>query len=882
MAKKPQRPAAKSTAKPQAKPNLSGHSSKESKASTASEPRLPSKWMPLLTHAGIILVMTLLLSMYFSPALEGKSLQMGDIQQFAGMTDEVRSYREQTGNEAYWTNSMFSGMPTYHIGLNYPSNLINKVRRAYFDLLPSPIPFILLLFLGCYLLLNVLELKPWLSALGAMAFAFSSYFFVILEAGHTSKSSALGFMAPVIAGVLLTYRGRYVLGGALTALALAFELASNHFQITYYLGITLILLGLAYLVDAIIKRTLPQFFTASAILLLAAALGIGPNLGLLWTTSEYAQETIRGKSELAAPEGESAASGSGLDKEYALQWSYGRGETLTLLIANFNGGATAPIDQNSAAFDELRKTYGQQLNQIYPALRTYWGDQPFTSGPVYAGAIICFLFLLGAFLVDGPIKWWLVAATLLSILLSWGRHLEWFTDIFFYNVPYYNKFRAVAMTLVIAEFTLPVLGVLGLHRIFNRETFGLDNKRIMNALKISAGIMGGLALLFVVAGSSILDFTGAGDVYLEQNPDLLDLLKDHRKTMLQGDALRSALLIAASALAIWLYLRNNIKETALVAIIGVLTLGDLWTVNQRYLSKENFSRKKVYDAPTPSQVDQFILQDKDPHFRVLNFNGGNISNTFNNAAGTHFHKQVGGYHAAKLRRYQDLIDRHLIPEMTGFIEALRQKANDSSIQAALQNLPVTSMLNAKYYIISPESRPIENPYAMGNAWMVGDIKMVEGANDAIKALGEVDVRTTAVIENSFASQLEGLNPVQDSMSSIQLLSYSPNELSYESNSTVESLALFSEIYYNAEKGWKAYIDNTETPHLRANYVLRGLRIPAGKHKITFRMEPKSYLLGEKIALASSILLLLAFAAGIFVEYRKKRPAANPLSTGESA
>ena len=806
-----------------------------------SAPSIPPKFQMPLTHLGIILGFLVLCLAYFQPVLNGRVIQMADIQRFAGTTQEVRDYREATGEEALWTGRIFGGMPTYHNGLQYPSNLLNNIRKIYFKLVPNPVSFVLLLFMGFYLLLNVMEVKPGIAAIGAMAFAFSTFFFISLKAGHSSKIAATAFMAPVLAGVIMGYRGKLLWGALIAALATSFQIASNHFQITYYLLFILLIVGIAYFVDAIQRKTIPQFLKATGILALAGLLGAAPNYGMLTTTMEYADETIRGKSELSPEAGETVS--SGLDKDYALMWSYGQAETFTLLIPNFHGGPTvSEIDRNSEAARAF------QSNRVI----TYWGDQPFTDGPVYVGAIICFLFVLGIMLVKGPLKWALLIATLLGILLAMGKNLEWFTDIFFYNVPMYNKFRAVTMALTIADLTMPLLGILGLHQVALRVQNGEDLSGLRKQILIAGGITGGLSLIFWLIGPSLYGFSGARDANLQAQA--IDILRDLRIDMFKSDALRSFFLVALSTGALWLYVRDTLKLTPTLVILGILVLGDLWLVNKRYLNNDEFGRQELYTKPAPQPADQVILQDKDPHFRVLNLSSGD---PFQDPNTSFFHNSIGGYHPAKLRRYNDVISKYLQPGIQRIAAALQESPTDSGFQAALSKEPALNMLNTRYIILNEAQAPARNQQALGNAWFVGGVRQVENPDEEIAALANFDPKTTAIADKRYADQLEGYVP-NVVAGQIELTEYSPNQLTYKTNSSNEKIAVFSEIYYNEGKGWQAYVDDEPVPHFRANYLLRAMRVPAGEHSITFKMEPQTYYTGETLALISSIILLALF------------------------
>lgn len=826
----------------------------------------PPAWRkPLLEHGGIIIGFLIILAIYFKPVWEGQVINQSDILGYKGMAKELIDYREaNNGKEALWTNSMFGGMPAYQISVRYYNNVIRYLDKAFTFGLPRPVNYIFLMFLGFYFMLVLLDVNPYLSGLGAMAFALSSYFFVIMEAGHTSKANAIAYMAPIVAGILLTYRGKYLVGAAITALFLALEINANHYQMTYYLGLVVLILGIVYLVDAIQQKTLPNFAKATGILFLALFLAIGPNIGRMWTTYEYGSVTMRGPSELTTDD----IGNDGLDREYALRYSYGITETLTLLVPNLYGGASqTSLDRESEVYKELRKNFGQQGTNIARGFPTYWGDQPPTSGPVYVGAIVCFLFILGLLWVPGKLKWWVVAATALTVMLSWGRHFGGLTDLFFYYFPYYNKFRAVSQLLVIAEFTMPFLGVLALSKLINGDT-GLDNAQIKKHIYIAAGITGGLALLLGVLGPSLFAFEGRADESFAGQPQiLLDLIRQQRVSMLQADAFRSAGFIAAAAALVWLFVQGTVKKGWLYAGLGVLLLLDMLPVDRRYVNDENFVTPRQQERFfQPSQADQAILQDKDPNYRVLNL----TSNTFNDSRTSYYHKSIGGYHAAKLRRYSDIITRNIqyeMQEIIAFFQRENQVITDSTLQLMLARQDVLNMLNMKYVIVNPEGQPLPNQNRLGNAWFVSNIKWVENPDEEIEALNSFDPSQTAIVDKRYEGQLAGFQAGQDSAASISLTSYQPNELAYKSSSSVEQLAVFSEIYYNNKKGWNAYLDGKLVPHARANYVLRTMLIPAGEHEIVFKFEPESYRNGETISLIASILLMLFVGGAFFLNWR---------------
>lgn len=874
------------------KPNKKQTSAKKQSASPSSSPREPKaggspKWLqPLLIHGGIILGFLVILFLYFSPVLKGEILYQNDIFQYKGMSKEVTDFYADTGEEALWTGTLFSGMPAFQMGTRHPNNLVVYLHKAL-NLVPRPVSFIFLLFLGFYFLLNVLKLDRWLSAIGAIAFSLSSSFFIIVEAGHTSKVMAIAYMAPTLAGVILAYRGKWLTGGAVTALFLSLQLFVNHFQITYYLAFMIGFLIIAYGVVAVREQKIPDFIKASLVLLVAALLAVGPNTGRLWTTAEYAAETMRGPSELTPPAGETQS--SGLDKEYAYRWSYGISETFTLLIPNFLGGASnSDVGENSETFELLSGlTQKSQAKQIVAGWPTYWGDQPGTSGPVYVGAIVCFLFVLSLFMLKGPLKWGLLAVTLLTIMLSWGRNFAGFSDLFFDYFPIYSKFRAVSMLLTVAQITLPLLGMLGLWKILTDDKSKLEANR--KHLLMAAGITGGLALVIALLGPFFMDFaTLDGSPYnsdvqsltrrgIPENmvPQFLDALYADRASMLRMDGLRSALFILIAGGLIWLYLKDSIKKNLLYIGLGVAILLDMMPIDRRFLDSENFIRERAYaQRMAPSPASQQILQDKDPHYRVLNLS----TNTFNDAMTSYHHKHIGGYHAAKLSRYQDLISRQIQPNIQQLAAGLQRLQNtaptDSLIRSIFAPLNAINMLNTRYIILQADNPPLRNPSNLGTSWFIQNIVMAENADDEIAKLSTINVATTAVVDKRFQDQVSGFQAANDPAASIRFVSYSPKHMVYETNSTQAQIAIFSEIYYNDKKGWKAYVDNESVPHFRANYVLRGLQLPAGKHTVEFKFEPRSYLMGETLSLIFSLLLFIAVAGTFYWNWRTEQNEIN--------
>ncbi len=814
----------------------------------------------LLPYLAAILIFLVITMIYFSPLLEGKKILQSDIVNFQGMSKEIVDFRANTGQEPLWTNSMFGGMPAYQISVNYTANLIGYLDKLLTLGLPHPANLVFLYFLGFFILLLVMGVDPWLAIAGATAFAFSSYFFIIIDAGHNSKAHAIGYMAPVMAGIILTMNRKYLWGGLMTAIFLSLEVKANHPQITYYLSMTALLFGLFQFIQSARTKELAPFFKSVGILLVALVFAVLTNITSLWATWEYGNYTIRGKSELTTNKGNRT---SGLDKDYATQWSYGIGETMTLLIPDFYGGSSsARISGNSKiaaamkANDVPDASISQFISQPMPFL--YWGDQPFTSGPVYVGAIIMFLFLLGLIIVKGPVKWWLLAATLLSIILAWGHNLMPVTDFFLSYLPGYNKFRAVSMILVIAEFTIPLLGILALKEICDRKQ---DQKHLFRGLQVAFIITGGITLFFALVPGLFLNFSGSGDRYMQQQYQLPDWLMqgilDERQRLLRLDAIRSFVFILLAGGLTWALLFNKIKKEYAYIALTILILADMFAVNKRYLTNDSFTSKSRVENPfEPSQADTQILRDKDPDFRVLNL----TSNTFNDAGTSYYHKSLGGYHGAKLRRYQELIDHGIQKDIQTFAKSM---STDST--------PVLNMLNTRYFIIpNNDKQPVAypNPGAMGNAWFVSSVQMVDNADAEIKAMGNFKPGSLAIVDKSFAENLKSFVPGKDSSAFIALDKYAANELVYHYKTRNNGLAVFSEIYY--PKGWNAYIDDQVAPHFRADYVLRAMVLPAGEHKVRFKFEPKVFFVGEKISLISSVILIVLVLVMATLEILKAR------------
>ena len=790
-------------------------------------------------HILVLLLFVAISFIYFSPVLEGKMLDQHDIKTYKGMSKEIKDFRDNTGNEALWTNSMFSGMPAYQISVKYKKNLIQYVDKVLTLNLPRPVNLLFLYLVGFYILLLTLKIDYRIAFIGAIAFAFSSYFFIIIQAGHMSKAHAIAYFPMVVASVLYTYRGRVLLGGALTALTVALEIYTNHFQITYYLVLVLLIIALFQLYKDIKKNNLPDFFKRSTILILAAILAAGTSFTRLKTTSDYGKESTRGKSELTSNIDNKT---KGLDKDYATQWSYGIAESMTFLIPNFYGGSSSSsvlsLD-DSKTIDFLKKFKNKKLANSLAQYKSssYWGDQPIVSGPTYAGAIVVFLFILGLLFIKSELRIWLLLATIMSLMLAWGKNFMPLTDFFLDYFPAYNKFRAVSMILIIAEFTIPLLGFIALDKFLSSS---VDVKEKRNPLKLAFYITAGITLIFALFPSVFLDFLSEKDLNPIASgivtPDgFLDALALDRSSLLSSDAWRSFIFIGLTFGVLMLYLKRTIKAQYVILLIGVLVVCDMWNIDKRYLNEDNFVRKSKIKIPyKPTQADNFILSDKDPNFRVFNTS----VSTFNDASTSYFHKSIGGYHGAKLKRYQELIEFHI----------------------SKGNMDVLNMLNTKYFI-SRDGKPQLNSSALGNAWFVNNINLVKNADDEIAALKEFDPINTAVIDTRFSNYI--IDSLNNFSSIIKLDTYKPNYLKYSSESLNDGIAIFSEIYY--KNGWNAYIDGVKTDYFRANYVLRALKIPSGKHTIEFKFEPSVYSTGENISLASSLILFILL---FFVSYKE--------------
>ena len=831
---------------------------------------------PILPIVAALVIFIVLTFGYFTPLMKGKVIEQSDMMQNKGMSKEIVDFREKYNSEPLWTNSMFGGMPAYQIAIRYPSNLVTPIRNAFMLGFPTPANMVFSYLIGFFILLLVLKVDPWLSIVGAIGFGFSAFFFLIIDAGHNTQALAIAYMAPVFSGVILVCRGKYLLGAAVLGLFSALELLCNHPQVAYYLILFLMIYVIFEWIARIRAKEYNHIFKSLGIFIVVGAFAIGCNITNLWNTYEYAKSTIRGPSELTSDKSNQT---SGLDKDYATQWSMGTTETMTLMIPGFKGSSSSiRIGETKSALKDV----DPNMRENVASGTQYWGDQPFTSSP-YSGAIIVFLFVLSLFIVPGRIKWALLSITIFSILLSWGKNFMWLTDLFLDYFPGYNKFRAVSMILVMAEVAFPILAVLAMDKIIKskdlfKQKINLKfiNKEIsvQTAFFISFGLTGGLSLLFYLM-PSLTTFFGAGEYNkifdsvsksngAELAQQYVDNIEIARKALFKGDAIRSFFFITLAAAAIWLFVKSTINKSILISILAVVVLFDLSLVDKRYLNDKNFTSKQ--DAKTPfaqTKADLAILQDQDPDYRVLNL----AVNTFNDASTSYYHKSIGGYHAAKLRRYQELIDAHIQNALQDILSTLKSNPTDSSVKATLARQGVLNMLNTKYIIYNADAPPIQNTFTLGNAWFVSKITLAQNADEELKLVGQINPATTAVVDNRYESQIEGFAPKTDPTATIKLTEYKTNVLSYQSNSTTEQLAVFSEIYY--KDGWNAYVDGQLTPHFAADWVLRAMRVPAGKHTIEFKFEPTRYYTAEKISLASSLCLFGFIGGALFLAFKRK-------------
>ena len=809
------------------------------------------KWLPHIIAIGIFVLLSIA---YFSPAVfEGKDLPQGDVTSSLGWGKDLNDYHNKTGEYSFWSNSMFGGMPanyTYAPPMFNIFQTIGAILRLNMSGLHVGLFFLYLL--GFYILLMSLNCKSWLGIVGAIALAFASYNLIIIEAGHVNKGLVMATMAPIIGGIILTYRKKYLIGILTTLVFTGVNFYYNHQQISYYLAIIIFIIAVVYFIYAIKEKEIKSFFKSSLILVAVAIIAALPSLGKFITIMDYTKETMRGGAVLTH-NAENKKESSGLEMDYAFQWSYGVGETWTLLVPNLYGASSYyDIGTNSECYKVLKNT--GQAKAFCKFAPTYWGAQPFTSGPVYAGAIVCFLFVLGLFIVKGKEKWWILAATIISFMLAWGKNLEGFNEFIFNNLPLYNKFRVPSMALVIAGVAMPILAILAIKEIIENIKNNAKEKLLKN-FYISGGIIGGVFLIFAVFGGSLFSFTSPSDANYPEW--LVTALQADRKSMLINDAWRSFAFVAMAFALIWAFIKYKYKTNVLIISLGALILIDLWVVDRRFLNKESFQPQRKAKAIMPSNIDNIILQDKDPNYRVLNL----ASNTFNESNTSYFHKSIGGYSPAKLRRYQDIIDFHISKKI---------------------NMKVLNMLNTKYVILRDNETGSttfqKNPEALGNAWFVDSIKWVDNPDEEIVALYDFNPEKTAVVDKAWKDKVTNTEDVvvSDSIAEIKLTEYkNPGHLIYQSNNSQNQVAVFSEVYY---KTWKAYIDGKEVPLFRANYILRALEIPAGSHKIELKCIDELYIKAQTISKWGSIFTGGVLLLIIILLILKNRKEDNPKTT----
>ena len=816
--------------------------------------QIKEKIKPILPHLIAVLIFTLVSFAYFYPVLEGKVLKANDSTVSRINSKEIQDFREKNGREPLWTNSIFGGMPAYLISTRYPGNLI-KYADSVIRIFKMPVSVLFLSMAGFYILLIIFGLEPWLAITGAVAYGLTSFFFQILAAGHNTQAIALAYMPPLIGGIYYAYKRDALKGALLTAVFLTLEIQANHPQITYYALICLLVFGIVEFIYSLKNKSVVKFLKTSAILIVPFIIAIGINFASLYTTYEYGKYSIRGKSDLTT---NTRSNTSGLNKDYILSWSYGVDETFNMLIPNYKGGSSHPFDRNSETYKVLVKNNNQAAANQF---QQYWGTQQGTDGPHYVGAIVLFLFILGLILIKGPEKWWLLAATIVSIMLAWGKNFMPLSNLFIEYFPGYNKFRAVTMTLVIAEFCIPLLGFLTLRDVFNGTT---TKKDLIRGLKIAGGITGGFILLVLVFPGIAGSFLGQGEGDLPSW--LKDALVADRKGLLTGDAVRSLVFILLSAAVLLGFTLDKIGKGYAILIIALLIVLDLWTVDKRYLNADRFERPAaIQKSFAPSVADAAILKDQSQH-RVLNLS---VSPFNDNSPTSYFHKSIGGYHGAKMERYQELIDSCIYPGLGAFSGAAQKAQTIEDLQTAFNttSTPALNMLNTRYVIYNPSSLPLVNPGALGNVWFVEKPVVVENANKEISVVKNFDPSKEATIDNIFKDQITKTTyPVLEN-EKIELVSYQPDELHYKYSAREEKLAVFSEIYYPA--GWKCYVDNKESKYFRTDWILRGMIVPAGDHEIKFVFKPASYYVGNKISLASSVLLILLCAGYFYTKLSRK-------------
>ncbi len=798
----------------------------------------------ILPHLLVILGFIIASVAYFSPVLKGEKIAQSDIIQYIGMAKQQTDYRATVGEDPYWADNAFGGMPTYQLGAQYPHNYIKKLDRLI-RFLPRPADYLFLYFIGFYVLLLVLKVDYRLAFLGSLAFGFSTYYIIILGVGHNAKAHAIGYMPLVLSGIILTFRNKYLWGGILFTLAMALELVANHFQMTYYLLLLVLVLGIVYAIEAYKKKELPSFFKAIAVMVIGVIFAVGLNATNILATKEYSQFSTRGKSELTINANGTPKESKGLDYNYITEYSYGILETFNLFIPRFMGGSSSEaLDKDSSFYKELLVAGASPKEASYyiASAPTYWGDQTFIGAPAYIGAVVIFMFVLALFLIKGRLKYWIVGGVILTLLLSWGRNFEFLTRFFINYVPLYDKFRAVSSIQVIIELCLPILGIVGMQKFLSNE---VTKEEKLKALKYSTAIVGGLALIFLLFKTVLFSFSGPNDARLIEGfgMKLMRALREDRIAMFTADTLRALILVLLVAGSCWFFLKDKLKQTILFVILGVLIVFDLVSVNRKYVNDDNFITARQYNNTFPANpADTEILKDKG-HYRVFDL----TVDPFNSGRASYHHNAIGGYHAAKLGRIQDLYEFYI----------------------SQNKVEILNMLNTKY-IITEDKEGVyaqKNPYANGNAWFVENIKWVDNTNDEIVGLKDIKTKDVAIVNAKFKKEINKDNFAKDSLATITLDTHKPNQLVYTSNNTNDGFAVFSEVYY--ADGWQAYIDGNPVSYVQTDYILRGLMVPSGTHKIEFKFDPQVVKTGSRLSLASSIIVAGLILGALFLTFKKR-------------
>ena len=807
---------------------------------------MQSSYKKILPHLVVFVLFIVASLAYFNPVLQGKKIFQSDIVQYTGMAKQQNDFREKTGEETYWTDAAFGGMPTYQLGAKYPNNYIKQLDLAI-RFLPRPADYLFLYFIGMYILFLVLKVDYKLAFLGALAFGFSTYLIIILGVGHNAKAHAIAYMPFVLSGIFLTFRGKYLWGFLLLTVSMGLELVANHFQMTYYLMLLVVIIGIVYLIDAFKKKMLPHYFKAVGIMMVAVIISIGLNATNILATKEYADTSTRGKTELTInADGTPKDNKTGLDYDYITEYSYGRLESFNLYIPRFMGGSSAEsFPKDSKTVESLMRmgASAQEANQVLNQIPMYWGEQTYVGAPAYIGAIVIFLSVLALFLVRGRLKWWIVSGFILTLLLSWGDNFKGLTQFFIEYVPMYNKFRAVSSIQVIIELILPILAIVGLHKFFDKF---LNDRKKRESLLWATGIVGGITLLFILFKTTLFDFASPYDSYFRDEMGLpfLEAIREDRMSLFTSDAIRSLIFVLLTAAVLWFFMKGTLKKGFAVAALCLLILVDLVGVDRRYVNEEDFVQAKLVEQPFQKNGADIQILEDDGHYRVYDA----AANAFNSGRASYYHNALGGYHAAKPGRMQDLNEFYI----------------------SKGNIGILNMLNVRYIIVENKNGGAvaqRNPYANGDAWFVENVLPAENANEEIQFLDSLDTKRTAVINKEFLSKIPNQKIERDSTATIELFTYQPNHLVYEASTKSPQLAVFSEVYY--PKGWNAYINGKPAEYFRANYVLRAMVIPAGNNKIEFKFEPKVIQTGSTISLVSSIIFLLILLSGLYFAFRKK-------------